>query len=72
MLAIVFSLEKFNQYTFGRLVQSNHKPLESILKIPGIDAIRRMRVEYQDSSCVACYVPFTVNKSPCLPISQWW
>ena len=34
MLAIVFSLEKFNQYTYGRHVeiQSDHKPLESILK----------------------------------------
>ena len=34
MLVIVFSLEKFNQYTYGRHVkiQSNHKPLESILK----------------------------------------
>ncbi|KAK3744564.1 hypothetical protein QZH41_003505 [Actinostola sp. cb2023] len=34
MLAIVFSLEKFNHYTFGRnvKVRSDHKPLESILK----------------------------------------
>ena len=34
MLAKVFSLEKFHQYTFGRPVQvtSDHKPLESILK----------------------------------------
>lgn len=34
MLAIVFSLEKFNQHTYGRHVkiQSDHKPLESILK----------------------------------------
>ena len=34
MLAIVFSLEKFNQYTYGRHVkiQSDHKPLESILR----------------------------------------
>ena len=32
MQVIVFSLEKFNQYTFGHLVkvQSDHKPLESI------------------------------------------
>ena len=30
MLAIVFSLERFNQYTFGRHVhtESDHKPLE--------------------------------------------
>ena len=34
MLAIVFSLEKVNQYTYGRHVkiQSDHKPMESILK----------------------------------------
>ena len=34
MLAIVFSLEKFHKYTFGRpvIVRSDHKPLESILK----------------------------------------
>ena len=34
MLAIVFALEKFNQYAYGRHVriQSDHKPLESILK----------------------------------------
>ena len=34
MLSIVFGLEKFHQYTFGRkvIVQNDHKPLESILK----------------------------------------
>ena len=36
MLAIVFSVETFNDYTFGNktIVFSNHKPLESILKKP--------------------------------------
>ena len=36
MLAIVFSLERFNQYTFGRHVhiESDHKPLEMILQKP--------------------------------------
>ena len=36
MLAIVFAAEKFDQYTFGHsvTVQSDHKPLESILKKP--------------------------------------
>ena len=35
-LAIVFSLEGFHQYTFGRVtvVQSDHKPLETIVKKP--------------------------------------
>ena len=45
MLAIVFSLEKFNQYTFGQLVkvQSDHKPLESILRKPLSSAPRRLQ-----------------------------
>ena len=32
LLAIVFGTEKFNQYTYGRkvIVESDHKPLESI------------------------------------------
>ena len=36
MLAIVFAVEKFNDYTFGNktIVFSDHKPLESILKKP--------------------------------------
>jgi hypothetical protein len=36
MLAIVYAVEKFNDYTFGRkvTVYSDHKPLESILKKP--------------------------------------
>jgi hypothetical protein len=43
MLAIVFSLEKFNQYTYGRhtIVHSDHKPLESIVKKPLTRAPRR-------------------------------
>ena len=45
MLAIVFSLEKFHQYTFGRKVkvQSDHKPLESILKKPLSRAPQRLQ-----------------------------
>ena len=33
-LAIIFALQKFHQYTFGRkvLIHSDHKPLESIIK----------------------------------------
>ena len=36
MMAIVFSVEKFNDYTFGRrtIVHTDHKPLESIVKKP--------------------------------------
>lgn len=45
MLAIVFSLEKFNQYTYGRHVKihSDHKPLKSILKKPLTNALRRLQ-----------------------------
>ena len=45
MLAIVFSLERFNQYTFGRHVnvESDHKPLEIILLKPLSRAPRRFQ-----------------------------
>ena len=45
MLAIVFALEKFNHYTYGRKVkvQSDHKPLESILKKPLASAPKRLQ-----------------------------
>ena len=45
MLAIVFSIERFNQYTYGRPVnvQSDHKPLESILKKSLDNAPRRLQ-----------------------------
>ena len=45
MLAIVFADEKFDQYTFGHsvTVQSDHKPLESILKKPLFSAPQRLQ-----------------------------
>ncbi|XP_028419155.1 uncharacterized protein K02A2.6-like [Dendronephthya gigantea] len=45
MLAIVFSLERLNQYVFGRHVkiQSDHKPLEAILRKPLASAPRRLQ-----------------------------
>ncbi|KAK3745481.1 hypothetical protein QZH41_007545 [Actinostola sp. cb2023] len=60
MLAIVFSLEKFNQYTFGRhvKVQSDHKPLEAILKKPLACAPRRlqgMMMRLQKYEIEVCY-----------------
>ena len=44
-LAIVYALERFHQYTFGRrvLVHSDHKPLESIMKKPLASAPRRLQ-----------------------------
>jgi len=46
MLAIVFALERFNQYTFGRHVhiESDHKPLEMILLKPLARAPRRLQL----------------------------
>lgn len=45
MLAIVYALEKFNQFTFGRhvTVYSDHKPLEAILRKPLARAPRRLQ-----------------------------
>ena len=45
LLAIVFSCEKFDHFTFGRTVhvQSDHKPLESILKKPLYRAPKRLQ-----------------------------
>ena len=37
MLSIVFAVEKFHQYVFGKeaiIVESDHKPIESIMKKP--------------------------------------
>ena len=46
MLAIVFSIERFNQYTFGRHlhIESDHKPLEMILQKPLARAPRRLQL----------------------------
>ena len=45
MLAIVYGVEKFNDYTFGSkvTVYSDHKPLESILKKPLHRAPKRLQ-----------------------------
>ena len=45
MLAVVWSLEKFNQYTYGRKVNvvSDHKPLECILKKALANAPKRLQ-----------------------------
>ena len=45
LLAIVFSCEKFDHFTFGRTVhvQSDYKPLESILKKPLYRAPKRLQ-----------------------------
>jgi hypothetical protein len=44
-LAVVFGLERFDQYTFGRkiIVQNDHKPLENILKRPLAQVPKRLQ-----------------------------
>ena len=45
MLAVVYGLERFNQYTYGRPIEviNDHKPLEIILKKPLSQATRRIQ-----------------------------
>ena len=45
LLAIVWSIERFHQYTFGVKVnvQSDHKPLETLMKKPLAQAPRRLQ-----------------------------
>ena len=46
LLAIVFACEKFDQYIFGRsdvVVQSDHKPLETIFKKPIHSSPKRLQ-----------------------------
>ena len=62
LLAIVFSLEKFHHYTYGRPVQvfSDHKPLEMIFKKPLAAIPRRlqgMRMRLQAYDIEVIYQP---------------
>ena len=45
LLAVVFGLEKFNQYVYGKCVdvESDHKPLEAISKKPLCHAPPRLQ-----------------------------
>ncbi|KAK5866505.1 hypothetical protein PBY51_020693 [Eleginops maclovinus] len=61
-LAIVFGMEKFHQYTYGRkvTVQSDHKPLENIVKKPLLSApkrLQRMLLRLQRYDIDVNYVP---------------
>lgn len=61
-LAMVFSVEKFHQYTYGRkvTVQSDHKPLESIVWKPLLSApkrLQRMMLRIQKYDLTVVYVP---------------
>lgn len=61
-LAMVFSMEKFHQYTYGRkvTVQSDHKPLETIVRKPLLSAPKRlqgMMLHIQKYDLDVVYVP---------------
>ena len=62
LYAIVFACEKFHQYIYGKRVhvQSNHKPLESILKKPLVVAparLQRMMLRLQKYDVHIAYKP---------------
>ena len=59
---MVFSMEKFHQYTYGRkvTVQSDHKPLETIVRKPLLSApkrLQRMMLRIQKYDLEVVYVP---------------
>lgn len=61
-LAMIFSLEKFHQYTYGRrvTVQSDHKPLENIVRKPLLSApkrLQRMMMRIQKYDVDVVYLP---------------
>lgn len=62
LLAIVFGLERFNQYTYGNsvLVESDHRPLEAIVTKPLVSApprLQRMLFRIQKYNFTVKYVP---------------
>ncbi len=61
-LAIVYGMDKFHQYTYGRkvIVQSDHKPLENIVRKPLLHApkrLQRMLMRLQKYDFDITYVP---------------
>ena len=44
-LAVLYGLERFDQYTYGRkvIIQNDHKPLDTILKKPLSQALKRLQ-----------------------------
>ncbi|KAG5285841.1 hypothetical protein AALO_G00008080 [Alosa alosa] len=61
-LAILFGMEKFHQYTYGRkvVVHSDHKPLETITKKPLLSApkrLQRMLLRLQKYEIEVVFVP---------------
>ena len=84
LLAIVFACEKFDQYIFGRsdvVVQSDHKPLETIFKKPIHSSPKRLQrirlrlqnydiqVEYKKGSQLSQTVMSVPLRNDYLPLS---
>ena len=62
MLAIVFGTSKFHQYIYGKtvMVESDHKPLESLFKKPlsmAPQRIQRMMLRVQQYDLIVKYTP---------------
>ena len=62
LLAIVYGCEKFNQYIYGReiIIQTDHKPLESIMKKPLANTpprIQRLLIRLQKYQLRVQYIP---------------
>ena len=57
MLGIVYGLQKFNEYVYGItvLVETDHKPLESLFKKPFMSCasprLQRMMLKVQQHDC---------------------
>ena len=67
MLTIVLGCERFNMYTHGAEVNSDHKPLKTIFKKPLFKVpprLQRMRLRFQKYDIKVKYVP---GKCPCIP-----
>ena len=82
LLAIVFACEKFDQYVYGRdkvHVQSDHKPLEVIFKMPLVTApksLQRMQLRLQRYSLEVTHVRGSVmyveiDMTEGLSVSSW-
>ena len=63
MLSIVFAVQKFHQYVYGQesvLVESDHKPMESIMRKPlgkAPPSLQRLMLKLQSYSLHIKHVP---------------
>ena len=79
LLAIAYGCEKFNQYIYGReiIIQTDHKPLESVIKKPLANTpprIQRLLTKLQKYQLRVQYIPGkdliiadTLSRAPHIP-----